>query len=130
MKNRLLWICAGVLVLTIVCFQAVAHEWMAPRKAAELTSPLAVDDVVVAAGKKVYQENCGFCHGGALEGKSADQAGLAKGPPNLIKSFKAHGEGDFFWKIKEGRGDMPSFKEELSPDQIWSVIGYISSESD
>ena len=41
-----------------------------------------------------------------------------------------HPDGDFFWKIQEGRGDMPSFNDDLSEEQIWEIINYIRSEAE
>ena len=38
-----------------------------------------------------------------------------------------HTDGDFFWKIQNGKGEMPSFKEDLSGNDIWNVINYIKS---
>ncbi len=58
----------------------------------------------------------------------AEFVGLEKSPPNLKERIKMHPDGDFFWKIQEGRGDMPSFNEDLTEEQIWEVINFIRSE--
>lgn len=49
--------------------------------------------------------------------------------PNLKQRLKTHSDGDFFWKINEGRGQMPSFKDELSDEEKWYIINYIKQES-
>jgi uncharacterized membrane protein len=34
-------------------------------------------------------------------------------------------DGDMYYKVSEGRGLMPSFKNVLSPQEIWEVVGYL-----
>jgi mono/diheme cytochrome c family protein len=36
-----------------------------------------------------------------------------------------HSDGDFAWKIAEGRGPMPPWKAVLNESQIWDVVNYI-----
>ena len=98
------------------------------RPAAKLANPLVQDEAYVAWGKKVYRNNCAYCHGEALVGLTAKDTGLAKDTPNLKRSLKIHSEGDIFWKIQSGRGDMPAFRQTLSEKDIWAVITYIKSE--
>ena len=106
----------GLLVFAVLSVESIAHEWMVQ------------DEATVAWGKKVYRNNCAYCHGEALEGLTAKDAGLAKDAPNLKRSLKTHSEGDIFWKIQSGRGDMPAFKQTLSEKDMWAVIIYIKSE--
>ena len=35
--------------------------------------------------------------------------------------------GDIAWKIAEGRGAMPGFKERLTDEQIWDLVNFIQS---
>ena len=60
----------------------------------------------------------------------AEEVELDIDAPNLKQRLKTHTDGDFFWKIDEGRGDMPSFKDELSNEQKWHIINYIRQQSD
>lgn len=99
-----------------------AHEWKAPQEAAELRNPMAVSEATVAAGKTLYQQHCNYCHGDDMRGMTAEAAGLSIAAPDLIKNLRMHSEGGFFWKIREGRGDMPAFKQTLTDDEIWSIV--------
>jgi mono/diheme cytochrome c family protein len=38
-----------------------------------------------------------------------------------------HPAEDFFWKIANGRGAMPAWKNSLSENQIWDLVNYIKS---
>ena len=118
----------GLLVFAVFSLESIAHEWMAPEEAAKLANPLVQDEATVAWGKKLYRNNCAYCHGEALVGLTAKDTGLAKDAPNLKRSLKIHSEGDIFWKIQSGRGDMPAFRQTLSEKDIWAVITYIKSE--
>jgi len=35
--------------------------------------------------------------------------------------------GDFAWKIANGRGLMPGFKDHLTKEQIWDLTNFIQS---
>ena len=80
--------------------------WMAPEQVAHLVNPVPAVQNSVANGKKIFLQNCSACHGENAEGLDAQIIGLEKSPPNLKERIKMHPDGDFFWKIQEGRGDM------------------------
>jgi mono/diheme cytochrome c family protein len=40
-----------------------------------------------------------------------------------------HTDGDIAWKIENGRGPMPAWKNILNHDQIWDLVNYIQSLS-
>lgn len=108
----------------------MAHEWMAPADQGKKPNPVASDKKSIERGKIIYLDNCAACHGEKTEGMKADETGLKMDSPNLKKRLTTHTDGDFFWKIQNGRGDMPSFKEDLTDEQTWDVINYIRSESE
>ena len=117
------------LIVGFFTIEGMAHGWMAPKKAANIKNPIALNDKSTERGKEVYNQNCAACHGDNIEGLAAEAAGLEMSPPNLKKRLRTHSDGDFFWKIKEGRGDMPSFNDDLSDEQVWEVINYIRGEA-
>jgi mono/diheme cytochrome c family protein len=109
---------------------SIAHEWMAPEAEGKRINPVASDKKSIERGKIMYIDNCATCHGEKLEGMKAEETGLQMESPNLKKRLLTHTDGDFFWKIQNGRGDMPSFKEDLTEEQTWDVINYIRSEAE
>lgn len=112
---------ASSLIVTAV----FAHEWMAPNQAAERNNPIAATPESVAKGRELFVTTCAYCHGENGRGMTAEQAGLAKNPPDLRKRLQRHSTGDFFWKVRNGRGDMPSFKESLREEEIWHIINFL-----
>jgi len=119
-----------VFVGLLAAGQSLAHEWMAPKEAAQQQNPVIPDENSLRSGKMSYQENCAACHGDQIRGLKGEQTGLDTDTPNLKERLKNHSDGDFFWKINEGRGEMPSFKEELSDEQKWQIINYIRNEAE
>jgi len=108
----------------------MAHEWMAPEDEGKRPNPVAFDMKSIERGKIIYLENCAACHGEKIDGLKSVETGLEMDSPNLKKRLLTHTDGDFFWKIQNGRGDMPSFKEDLTEEQTWDVINFIRSESE
>lgn len=115
--------------------EGLAHKamdpdmWMAPEQAAHLENPVPADTSSIARGKEVFLQSCSACHGENAEGLDAQTVGLEKSPPNLKERINMHPDGDFFWKIQEGRGEMPSFKDEMTSAEMWDVINFIRKES-
>ncbi len=105
----------------------LAHSWMAPENAAKIQNPTPLNQVSVSKGKEIYSNNCAYCHGDNVKGLSSKVTGLQKNTPNLIQRLKTHTDGDFHWKIGNGKNDMPSFKNDLSEKEIWDVINFIRS---
>jgi mono/diheme cytochrome c family protein len=48
-------------------------------------------------------------------------------PSNLAERAGQHSDGDFAWKISNGRGSMPAFKNQLTENQIWDLTHFIQS---
>ncbi len=105
-----------------------AHEWMAPKTAAEIKNPVPQNEETITSGKELFLDNCAACHGDNGRGLSAEETGLEKSTPNLGKRLKSHSDGDFFWKIQNGRGEMPSFKDDLTDKEIWEIIHFIRGD--
>jgi mono/diheme cytochrome c family protein len=68
------------------------------------------------SGRQVYMRNCARCHGATGQGKI--------GPKLAGKSL---GQDAIAQKVTNGGGKMPSFKKQLSPDQIKAVAAYVQS---
>jgi mono/diheme cytochrome c family protein len=41
-----------------------------------------------------------------------------------------HSDGDFAWKIANGRGPMPAWKSVLQENQIWDLVNFIQTLGD
>jgi mono/diheme cytochrome c family protein len=69
------------------------------------------------------------CHGENAEGNGPAATVLTPKPANLKKMSGTHSDGEFAWKIENGRGPMPAWKNILSENQIWDIVNYIQSLS-
>lgn len=104
------------------------HEhWMAPEDAASRKNPVSANAASIARGRKVFEANCVICHGPDGNGDGPAGAALNPRPTNLRAMAGRHDDGDFAWKIANGRGPMPAWKGMLSEKQIWEVVNYVQS---
>lgn len=104
-----------------------AHGWKAPTNAARKSNPVLMNESSIQRGAEIYRGLCASCHGPKAAGNGEMAASFIPEPANLLKRLKNHSEGDFFWKISNGRGPMPGFKDKLTEKQIWDVINFIKS---
>ena len=115
-------------ILTILASSALVSRvvadddkpWVAPEAAKQVKNPVPVNPESLAAGAQLYHENCSPCHGDT--GKI-----IKKKPANFTdeKLMSAETDGSLFWKMGEGRGPMPSWKDELSDKERWQLVIYI-----
>lgn len=101
--------------------------WPVPDKAARTANPVKNDAVSVTAGKAVWSQHCASCHGKAGLGDGSKAAQLKTQPDDMSKAlFQAQSDGSLFFKVAEGRDDMPAFKKKLpDAEDIWSVVNYM-----
>lgn len=105
---------------------AKAH-WMAPAADAKKPNPIKSDPASIDRGKKTYFQNCASCHGAKAKGDGPAGAALNPKPADLTVMAGMHPDGDFAWKIANGRGVMPAWKGTLSEKQIWELVNYIQN---
>jgi mono/diheme cytochrome c family protein len=108
-----------------------ASGWTLPPDAAEKKSPLTVDEKVLASGKNVFKQKCQKCHGPAGRGDGPDADPDAQQDMDLTNPRRAarNPDGVVFYKVSNGRKKpkMPVFKDELTEEQIWSVVAYVQT---
>ncbi len=105
---------------------AGAH-WMSPAEASEKPNPIKSDGVSIERGKKSYFQYCSSCHGAKAMGDGPAGMMLKPKPANLKVMAGGHPDGDFAWKIANGRGAMPAWKSVLKENQIWDLVNYIQN---
>jgi mono/diheme cytochrome c family protein len=105
--------------------------WNLPADAPTLKNPLTVDDKTVAAGRKIFSDKCQKCHGpkGLGDGPDADPDHMEEMNLTNPKRADRNPDGVVYHKVLNGRRNpkMPAFKDELTPDQIWTVVAYVQS---
>lgn len=104
--------------------ESMGH-WMAPKAESAKKNPVKLSQKSVIAGQKLYAKNCVACHGVKGEGDGPTGAYLKPKPANLKAMANMHPDGDFAYKIKVGRGAMPSWENSLSETQVWHLVNFI-----
>ena len=93
----------------------------------------------VENGRRVYYDNCFYCHGDHLDGQGHFAHGFQPLPanfqdPGIIPNYQ---ESFFFWRISKGgpglpnngtpwNSAMPVWEEILTEEEIWDVILFLS----
>lgn len=98
------------------------------REASRAPNPLALTDANLAAGIKVYGQNCAVCHGAATFAPSNIARGLYQFAPQLGKyGVEDDPAGVIYWKVTHGIRftGMPSFARTLSDEQRWQVTLFL-----
>ncbi len=103
------------------------QHWMAPMAEATRLNPVKATALSVKQGEKLYQQNCLSCHGVEADGNGLAGKMLNPKPANLRVMSGTHPDGDFAYKIKQGRGAMPAWKDALNDKQVWHLVNFIQS---
>jgi mono/diheme cytochrome c family protein len=117
-------------LLVIITLQLLATElagqgWTVPDDKKGKLSTFSFDDSTRTAGEKIYSVNCISCHG--TPGK-ANFLNLVPPPGDpATEKIQKNSDGEIFYKVATGRGQMPSFKSVLSSTDIWNVIAFVRS---
>jgi thiosulfate dehydrogenase len=89
------------------------------------TSPIPASPENLAAGAKIYKDNCAECHGLKGQEQTAGAKGMFPEAPHL---FHGHGVtddpvGETYWKVANGirLSGMPAFRGSLTDEQLWQV---------
>jgi mono/diheme cytochrome c family protein len=111
--------------------QAVTSGWTLPADADTKKSPLTADATVLSTGKTVFKNKCTKCHGSAGLGDGPDADPEHREDMDLTNPKRAdrNSDGVVFYKVWNGRRKpkMPAFKEELTEQQVWSVVAYVQT---
>ena len=112
-----------------------------PPKTITIGKAPAIDEGMVAAGRKIYIENgCADCHGkeGRADGPSApalvDDYGVRIKPANLTTKWHFRGGStlvDIYRAFSTGLAGtpMPSYQDSLSDEQRWQLAAFVYSLS-
>lgn len=104
-----------------------SSNWVVPESARKKANPVASNSGSLNIGKSLYQKHCASCHGkkGLGDGTKAAQLKTSCGDFTDPK-VQAQTDGALFYKTREGRDDMPSFKKKIPDDEdIWSLVNYL-----
>jgi mono/diheme cytochrome c family protein len=103
----------------------VPRSW---SEAADLARPSSIS----SEGKQVFADNCVACHGqtgrgdGPVASYFRDSAAAPLPPTDLTSSpVRGRSDGQLYWIVANGLGNMPAFGDELTHDQLWAVVSAV-----
>jgi mono/diheme cytochrome c family protein len=101
--------------------------WPVPDNYKSMKNPVASNAESIATGKELWATHCKSCHGTKGLGDGSKAAQLKTEPGDFSKAdFQSQSDGALFYKLSEGRDDMPAFKKKLpDADERWSIVDYM-----
>ena len=105
--------------------------WTIPSDADQEKNPVAGDAKAIAAGKELFGQKCKRCHGpqGKGDGPDADPDNQQDMDLTVARRAARNPDGVVFYKVWNGRSKpkMPSFRDELTKDQVWQIVSYVQT---
>jgi mono/diheme cytochrome c family protein len=104
-------------------------DFKIPPEAVKEPNPVKPTSDSVERGKKLYGYDCAMCHGmdGGGKGDLAADMKLELTDFRHAKTLKDRTDGELFYIIKNGEGQMPGERDRAKPNQIWDVVNYVRS---
>jgi mono/diheme cytochrome c family protein len=118
---------SGTLIFSVITGFQDKKPWVVPDKYIKMPNPEKPNPESIKDGKELWVKHCQSCHGktGHGDGTKAPQLKTEPGDFSLPATQK-QSDGSFFYKMSEGRDDMPSFKKKIpEAEDLWSLVNYI-----
>ena len=100
-------------------------SWNVPHEKKTIVAPFKFDANTIKKGEQLFNKNCMSCHGVPGKGPTIKMVPVPVDP--VSKEYQANSDGDIFYKMTEGRGPMPSFKNIIPENDRWLIISYVRS---
>jgi mono/diheme cytochrome c family protein len=99
-----------------------------PAEAAHMLNPIKPTPESQARAKKMYGYDCAMCHGANGNGKG-DIADLKPSPKDYTDpaALKDLSDGEIFYILKNGKGQMPPDGDRTKPDDLWNMVILVRS---
>jgi cytochrome c5 len=114
----------AIILILLTTISVFGQEWLVPADKKGKLSPFGFTDETRRTGENLYNMNCKSCHGTPEMGNFQASLNPPPADPASIK-IQQNLDGDLFFKITQGRGSMPSFKNSLSSNDVWNLISFI-----
>jgi len=134
--KRLLVLFSSVTLVLFIIFSFTTKiqddEWVVPESAKNMENPTdAGDDENLEIAKSLYDKHCKSCHGkeGLGDGPKSEELDTFAG--DFTTDLSGQTDGALFYKITEGRDDMPNFDKKLADEEDrWILVHYIRTFSE
>ena len=122
----------GLLMVSSALFSFTYNQtkpWAVPEKNAKMANPVKADADAIKVGKEMWTKHCVSCHGKTGAGDGTKAAQLETPMEDMsAASVQGQSDGELYYKISEGRDEMPSFKKKITDtEELWSIVNYMRS---
>lgn len=119
--------CALVIGRVAAQEAAAPAPWVAPEDAKKVKNPVPSTPEALMEAQQNFEDNCVLCHGEKGLGDGPGAKTIKVKPANFTdpKLQASETDGSLFWKMTNGRGPMPSWKDVLSDKERWELVDYI-----
>jgi mono/diheme cytochrome c family protein len=102
-----------------------------PPEAVRMVNPVRPTAESQTHAKKVYGYDCALCHGATGNGKGDVVADLKLTLKDYTDAaaLKDMSDGELFYVIKNGKGQMPGEGDRAKPDDLWNMVILVRSFS-
>jgi mono/diheme cytochrome c family protein len=102
-----------------------------PAEAAHMVNPVKSTPESQARAKKMYGYDCALCHGANGNGKGDVVADLKLTLKDYTDpaALKDLSDGEIFYIIKNGKGQMPPEGDRAKPEELWNMVILVRSFS-
>jgi len=107
--------------------QQTQKPWPVPAADKAQKNPVPSSAESIKAGKELWSMNCKSCHGSKGLGDGSKAAQLKTEPGDFsTPAFQSQTDGEIFYKLSEGRDDMPASKKKIpDTEDRWNLVNYI-----
>jgi mono/diheme cytochrome c family protein len=107
--------------------QAEPAPWVVPDDAKKVKNAFPPTPDTLADAQQLFTDNCVLCHGEKGLGDGPGAKAIKVKPANFTdaKMMAAETDGSLYWKMSNGRGPMPAWKDTLTDKERWELVGYI-----
>lgn len=108
---------------------AAPPPYFIPPDAAKAENPVKSSPESLARAKRYWDMDCAMCHGDDGTGKTD----LARDMKLTLEDFtdpatlKGRTDGELFYIIKTGKGQMPSEGDRAKTNDMWDLVNYVRS---
>ena len=108
---------------------ATPAAFSVPADIASRTNPVHPTTAALALARKMYGYDCAMCHGkeGAGDGDMSSSLKTKMRDYRDAASLKDMTDGDLFYIISKGKGEMPGESDRAKDDQLWTMVVLVRS---
>lgn len=98
-----------------------------PPEAVHMVNPVRPTPAGLAHAKQIYGYDCAMCHGANGNGKGDAAAQMKLKDWTDPASLQGRTDGELFYIIKNGQGQMPGEDGRAKTDDMWNMVVMVRS---